>query len=175
MATESVTNPARSNAGIIIASDRAALGQYEDKSGPAIRAWIQSRTFLVAGRFSLVADVSESIAGMVSALLSDHDLIIVSGGTGLGPRDVTPQAIESLADYSIPGIGELLRNRSEKFSANSYLSRCGAWVKHQKLILAVPGNPKAVTEQLDILEDLLPHILMSLRGECKHRRRVDPE
>jgi molybdenum cofactor synthesis domain-containing protein len=169
MAAEPVTNT-----GIIVASDRAYLGQYEDLSGPAVKNWILSREFLTPGRSAVVADDCESISGHIRTMLGDHDLIIVTGGTGLGPRDVTPQAIESIADYIIPGVGELLRSKSEKFSANSYLSRCGGWVLNQKLILAVPGNPKAATEHLDILEDLLPHILMSLKGDCKHRRRVDP-
>jgi molybdenum cofactor synthesis domain-containing protein len=118
----------------------------------------------------VVPDELIGIQNAVIAALPECDFVVVSGGTGLGPRDLTPQAVAGIADYEVPGLGELLRRESEKYSRNAYLSRCGGWVLGQKLVLAVPGNPKAAVEQLGILEDLLPHVILSLRGECKHRR-----
>ena len=94
-------------------------------------------------------------------------------GTGLGPRDITPQVLDGACDYGIPGFGELLRQGSLKYSLNAYLSRCGGWVKGRTLVLALPGNPKAVVEQLDILADLLPHALKSLQGKCDDRRKTE--
>jgi len=159
-------------AAVIISSDRAHQGTYEDKSGPAIKNWIEKNELLSLEKLSVLPDDAEILKSTVTNDTVSHDVVIVCGGTGLGPRDISPQAIKSIADYNIPGIGEMLRTESLKYSLNSYLSRCGGWVKNQKLILALPGNPKAVCEQLDMLKDLLPHILQSLKGECKHRRRT---
>jgi molybdopterin biosynthesis enzyme MoaB len=83
--------------------------------------------------------------------------------------------LDKVCDFAVPGFGEMLRAGSLKYSLNAYLSRCGGWVKGRALVLALPGNPKAVTEQLGIMKDLLPHALQSVRGECKHRRKTAPQ
>jgi len=159
---------------IIVASDRAKQGVYEDLSGPAARRWLQDHGAEVR-TLEVVSDDQESIAAACRGVLDSSQLIVISGGTGLGPRDVTPQTLDNFCDYTIPGIGELLRRESLKYSLNAYLSRCGGWVKDRTLLLALPGNHKAVFEQLEILTDLLPHALESVQGKCKHRRRVESE
>ena len=121
---------------------------------------------------TVIPDNGDDLQVAVQGLATEVDMIVVSGGTGLGPRDISPQAIGAIADYDIPGFGELLRKESLKYSLNAYLSRCGAFVVQKKLVLVLPGNPKAVVEQLDILADLLPHALCALKGECKHRRKA---
>ncbi len=158
---------------ILVSSDRASHGSYKDESGPAAEKWLKKHKFQCTG-VTVIPDDEERIRVEVLMALHDVDFLIVSGGTGLGPRDVTPQVVRSISEYEIPGFGELLRQESLKYSLNSYLSRCGAYVKNNKLILALPGNPKAVTEQLDILKDLLPNALCALKGECKHRNRTNP-
>ena len=156
---------------VIVSSDRAAQGTYKDEAGPAAEQWLKKHGYQNTG-ITIIPDDEERIRMEVLMTLHEAELIVVSGGTGLGPRDVTPQVIKSISDYEIPGFGELLRKESLKYSLNSYLSRCGGYVKNNKLILALPGNPKAVTEQLDILKELLPNALCALRGECSHRNRT---
>ncbi|MEZ4742522.1 MAG: MogA/MoaB family molybdenum cofactor biosynthesis protein [Bdellovibrionota bacterium] len=158
--------------GVVISSDRAYQGRYEDKTGPAVKAWIEAQLEFTLGEMAVIPDDESALKEKASDMLVRNDVVIVSGGTGLGERDITPQTIEALSDYCIPGVGELLRAESLKYSLNAYLSRCGGWVKQQKLILALAGSPKAASEQLDILRDLLPHLILSLRGLCKHRRRT---
>src|SRR3989338_7793824 len=160
---------------IIVSSDRASQGTYKDESGPAAQKWLKKNKFNTTG-ITVIPDDEERLRMEVLMALHNVELLVVSGGTGVGPRDITPQVVKSVADYEIPGFGELLRQESLKYSLNSYLSRCGAYVKNNKLILVLPGNPKAVTEQLNILKDLLPNALCALKGECKHRNRkvADP-
>lgn len=160
------------NTAVIVSSDRAHTGTYEDLAGPAARTWLEGKRHTVLS-VVVVPDEPEALTAAIDrALHSGVNLIVVSGGTGLSPRDRTPQTLDQYCDYQIPGFGELLRQGSLKYSLNAYLSRCGGWVKQQAIILALPGNPKAVTEQLDILSDVLPHALMSVKGECKHRRKT---
>ena len=159
-------------ASVIVCSDRASVGTYEDKSGPAAIEWLKRNNF-TPGSYNLIADDIQLLKRTVSAHAGDHSLVVISGGTGISPRDITPQTLRSFCDYEIPGIGEMLRAGSLKYSLNSYLSRCGGWVLGNALVLALPGNPKAVVEQLDIVSDLLPHALKAVAGKCDHRRRID--
>ncbi len=160
-------------AAVIVSSDRAHSGTYEDKSGPAAKAWLADAKFEVDGPHVVPDDPAALTETVLDAIRRGADMVVVSGGTGLSPRDITPQTLDRLADYGIPGFGELLRRESLKYSLNAYLSRCGGWVKDGVLILGLPGNPKAVVEQLDILKDLLDHALKAVHNECSHRRKVD--
>ena len=157
-------------ASVIVSSDRAFQGTYTDQSGPAAQEWLADHGYAVQG-VQVVADDQGMLAETVSAAVArDTQLVVISGGTGLGPRDITPQTLDHLCDYQVPGFGEMLRRESLKYSLNAYLSRCGGWVKGRSLILALPGNPKAVVEQLSILQDLLPHALKAVAGTCDNRR-----
>lgn len=154
---------------VIVSSDRAHDGVYADRSGPAAIAWLETRGMRVVGKV-VVPDGWDSLRDALANFIDSHvELIVVSGGTGLGPRDLTPQVLDQVCDYQVPGFGEFMRRESLKYTANAYMSRCGAWVKGHSFVLALPGSPKAVTEQLDILSDLLPHALKAMRGECAHR------
>ena len=115
---------------------------------------------------------SEALQHAVLKTIVGVDMVVVCGGTGLSPKDITPQTLERVCNYPIPGIGELLRAESIKFSRNSYLSRCGGYVCSGRLVLAIPGNPIAAAEQLGILKDLLPYAIDAIRGRCKDRRKV---
>jgi len=157
---------------VVVCSDRASSGTYEDKSGPAAIGWLKGHQF-VQGGYHVIADDIQMLKRIVLNDANTHDLVVISGGTGVSPRDITPQTLKTICDYEIPGIGELLRAGSLKYSLNAYLSRCGGWVLGRSLVLALPGNPKAVVEQLDILSDLLPHALKAIAGNCDHRRRLD--
>lgn len=160
---------------VIISSDRASQGIYEDRSGPAVRDWLSRNQYLCED-VKVIPDLREPLVDSVAAATdASCDLVIISGGTGLGPRDITPQVLVSICDYEIPGFGELMRKESLKYSLNAYLSRCGGFVKQRSLVLAVPGNPKAAVEQLDALADLMPQAIESIHGRCKHRRRTEEE
>ena len=160
----------RRSAAVIISSDRAHIGTYEDHSGPAATGWLMERDFHVLDK-RVVPDDADALRDALADFVDQSvELIVISGGTGLGHRDVTPQVLDETCDYQVPGFGELMRQGSLQYSLNAYLSRCGGWVKGRSLVLALPGNPKAVTEQLGILESLLPHALKSLHGECHDRR-----
>jgi molybdopterin adenylyltransferase len=158
------------NAKVLVSSDRAADGIYGDLSGPAAANWLELHGYRVEG-IQIVADDRAELGHAIEVACSGGiHLLVISGGTGLGSRDITPQTLDAVTDYPIPGFGELLRRESLRYSLNAYLSRCGGWVKSRVLILALPGNPKAVCEQLDILSDLLPHALKSLGNACHDRR-----
>ncbi|MCX6105370.1 MAG: MogA/MoaB family molybdenum cofactor biosynthesis protein [Proteobacteria bacterium] len=155
---------------VLVSSDRASDGLYDDLSGPAAYNWLENHGFKVLG-IQIIPDDRELLSQAIGSICQDGvALLVTSGGTGLGSRDVMPQVLDSICDYAIPGFGELLRRESLRYSLNAYLSRCGGWVKQRTLILALPGNPRAVCEQLDILSDLLPHALKSIGDACNDRR-----
>jgi molybdenum cofactor synthesis domain-containing protein len=95
-------------------------------------------------------------------------LVLTSGGTGLGPRDRTPQATAAILDYEVPGIAEAIRTASMKIVKTAMLSRGIAGVRHRTLIINLPGSPKAVGEALDVVLPVLPHALELLAGEVDH-------
>lgn len=156
-------------ASVIVCSDRASRGEYADESGPTAQTWLAHQGHEILGCLVIADDADALSAALSKSLAAGSDLVVISGGTGLGPRDITPQTLNRMCDFDIPGIGEHLRRESVRYSLNAYLSRGGAWAKDARLIVALPGNPKAVREQLDMLSDLIPHAIWSLRGECRHR------
>ena len=113
-------------------------------------------------------------AGALQAELIDladggaADLILTSGGTGLAPRDVTPQATAAVLDYEVPGIAEAIRAAALPAVRNAMLSRAIAGVRHRTLVVNLPGNPKAVAESLATIAPVLPHALAQLAGDSGH-------
>jgi len=96
------------------------------------------------------------------------DVVLTSGGTGLSPRDRTPQATAAVLDYEVPGIGEAIRGASVPVVKTAMLSRAIAGVRHRTLIVNLPGSPKAVQEALDVVLPVLPHAVQLLAGEVDH-------
>jgi molybdenum cofactor synthesis domain-containing protein len=160
---------------VIVCSDRASVGTYEDKSGPAASGWLSANGYNCEGVTVIPDNPAVLTETVLAASCTDIDFLVISGGTGIGPTDITPQTLAKICDYEVAGFGEMLRRESLKYSKNAYLSRCGGWVLKQKLIFALPGNPKAVCEQLDMLKDLLPHAVDAVQGKCKSRRPVGTE
>jgi molybdenum cofactor synthesis domain-containing protein len=129
---------------------------------------LMQRDFEVSGP-EVVPDEQNLIADtIVAAVNKGANLVITTGGTGLGPRDVTPQATVSVIDYEVPGIGELMRRAGETMTPMAALSRSIAGVRGSTLILNVPGSIKGAIESLDAVVPLLPHALQLLRGETRH-------
>lgn len=153
--------------GILTVSDRAADGVYVDRSGPLIAEIITSRTPWQVSRRSIVSDDIDSIAGELMRWCdSEIHLILTTGGTGFAPRDVTPEATRQVIVRETPGIAEALRAESLKITKHAMLSRGVAGIRGGTLIINLPGNPKAVRENLDVLIPVLPHALELITGKA---------
>lgn len=152
-------------AAVVVMSDRAANGVYEDKSGPVLSAFLQEHGVEVKD-YTVLKDDADAIAEHLRKTVSKHkpDLIVTSGGTGLAKRDVTPETIASICDRMVPGFGELLRKDGAEITEKSWLSRSAAGVYGDTLVVALPGSPKAVKEGMDALLEILPHAMTMIAG-----------
>jgi molybdopterin adenylyltransferase len=166
--------------GVMTLSDRAYAGEYEDKSGPVIREIVENR--LPGGQVHLEAVVPDDFMTIKNALIkwcdnADMDLILTTGGTGFGPRDVTPEATEAVIERAAPGLAEAMRAASLKVTPHAMLSRAAAGVRGHTLIVNLPGSPKAVSENLEVILPALPHavaLLQEARGDtAEHDYRLD--
>lgn len=116
----------------------------------------------------VVPDDQPAIVAEVTAQSARHRLLVATGGTGLGPRDVTPQALRQVLDYEIPGFGEVMRAAGRRSTPMADLSRSLAGVRGRSLVVAVPGSVSGATESLDALTPLLEHALETLGGHTEH-------
>lgn len=146
----------------------------DDTSGDVITARLAQLPADVVTR-SVVADAIDDIRAAVTSCLGDADLIVLTGGTGLGPRDVTPQALRPLLDYEVPGMAEAMRRRGMRSTPRAMLSRQVAGVARGCLVLSLPGSPHAVAESLDAVWDALPHALTLLQGDTRHDPGATPQ
>jgi molybdopterin adenylyltransferase len=161
---------------VVTVSDKASRGEREDAGGPAIRETLESLGVpIVVVDYRVVSDDEQLIAEALFHLSerSDIDLILTTGGTGLAPRDVTPQATLGAIDYEVPGIAEAMRAASLQVTPTGMLSRAVAGVRHGKLIVNLPGNPKAVRENLQAIGSALPHAISTLRGDVGEHSRPE--
>jgi molybdenum cofactor synthesis domain-containing protein len=160
--------------GILIISDRGARGEYEDRSGPVMAEMLAGQTGWQLNHRAIIPDDFETIVQTLTEW-SDAgvNLILTSGGTGFAPRDITPEATRRVIEREAPGIAEAVRAESLKITRHAMLSRAVAGIRGQTLIINMPGNPKAVRENLDILLPILPHALELLteapNTESQHR------
>ncbi len=156
-------------AGILTLSDKGALGEREDTSGAAIREMLSSLDATVE-RYEVIPDDRASITERLIAWADGAglDLIVTTGGTGLGPRDVTPQATRDAIDYEAPGLAEAMRLEGLKHTPMAMLSRAVVGVRGRTLIVNLPGSPRGVRESLSVLLPVLPHALETLRGQTEH-------
>lgn len=161
--------------GLLTISDRGAAGEYEDRSGPLLRQILADRA--PAWTISLQEIVPDDFDTIRQTLMqwcsAGVNLILTTGGTGFSPRDVTPEATKAVIEREAPGIAEALRAESLKITRHAMLSRAAAGIRGETLIINLPGNPKAVRENLDVLLPILPHALELLTGspntEAQHR------
>ena len=152
--------------GILTVSTSGAQGQREDTSGQAIRELLEQQGYEVV-RYEVVSDEKELIANRLSqwADSGDVDLIVTTGGTGLGHRDVTPEACLSVIEKEVPGLAEAMRANTLQFTPMAMLSRSVAGIRGHTLIITLPGSPKGVRECLDVVTPVLPHALELLKTE----------
>ncbi|MGH7911594.1 MAG: MogA/MoaB family molybdenum cofactor biosynthesis protein [Candidatus Dormibacteraceae bacterium] len=148
-------------------SDRAAAGEMRDESGPALREQLRAAGFDVPP-VELLADDAAQLRVLLGVAAREVDLIVTTGGTGLTPRDVTPQAVLPLLDYEVPGLGELMRQRGLEKTPMSTLSRSLGGVLGTCLILCLPGSVAGAGESLEAVLPLLPHAIGQLQGRPTH-------
>ncbi len=157
-----------SNAQVITVSDGAFHGQREDASGAALVKLLSRNGFEVDGPRVVPDEVERIREAVITAVERGVDLVVATGGTGLGPRDVTPQAISTLIDYEVPGIGEAMRRAGAGSTPMALLSRSMAGVRKRTLIISVPGSPKGATESLEAVMPVIGHAIQVLHGDTTH-------
>jgi molybdopterin adenylyltransferase len=148
---------------VLTVSDGVSAGTREDLSGARLEARLALAGYAVSR--GVVPDDRNAIAAAVRRGAASHPLIVLTGGTGLTPRDTTPQALRSLLDYEIPGFGEVMRAEGRRTTPFASLSRSLAGVIGRTLVLALPGSPGGATESLEAVLDLLPHALETLADD----------
>jgi molybdenum cofactor synthesis domain-containing protein len=150
--------------GVLTVSDRVSRGEMEDLGGPAITAVFNGPEFDLV-HTEIVPDEQDLIAVTLIAWADEGlDVILTTGGTGLGPRDVTPDATERVADRPVPGIAEALRAQGQQHTAHAMLSRGVAAMRGDTLIINLPGSPSGAREGAEVLRPVLPHAIAILHG-----------
>jgi molybdopterin adenylyltransferase len=153
------------NIGILTISDRAALGEREDASGPLIREIAEARLSAVVARMQVVPDDHDAIRDTLASWCDDGslDIVLTTGGTGFSPRDVTPEATRAVIEREAPGLAEAMRSASLAVTSHAMLSRAVCGIRGRTLIVNLPGSPKAVRENLQTIMPALPHAVQLLR------------
>lgn len=152
---------------MLTVSDRASRGAMADESGPAVRRLLAGAGFDVS-EVAVVPDERDRIAAFLVAAARDHELVVTTGGTGLAPRDVTPEATRSVLDYEVPGLAELMRTAGIRKTPLAALSRAVAGVRGRTLVVNLPGSVRGATESLEAILPVLPHAAALLRGDAGH-------
>ena len=143
--------------GIITVSDRASAGEYEDLGGPALREESARRGWTVQAEAVVPDDVTRIREAIRAFAEQGCGLILTTGGTGIAPRDVTPEAIRGIARVELPGFGEVMRAESMKLTPNAILSRSLAAVVDRALVVALPGKPQGAVDCLGFVAGALEH------------------
>ena len=161
--------------GVLTVSDRGARGDRVDTSGPAVAALIGSIGAQVA-RTAIVADDLETIAARLRDWSDDDrlDLVLTTGGTGLAPTDVTPEATLAVAERHVPGLAEVMREVGRQSTPLAALSRSVAVVRGKTLIVNLPGSERGARESLKAILELLPHAVDLLQGDAGDQHPVGP-
>lgn len=153
-------------AAILTLSDKGSRGERVDTSGPALRDWLAEREVTVT-----VMELMPDDQAGIAALLADWadnlrpDLILTTGGTGVSPRDVTPEATRQVIERELPGFGELMRSRSLEKTPHAVISRALAGIRGHSLIINLPGSPKGAVENLEFIWPAVPHTVAKLQGD----------
>lgn len=153
--------------GILTASDRSSRGERKDESGLLLKSLVEERLGAEVVAYRVVPDDKQMIRKVIvhMADLFFCDLILTTGGTGLGPRDVTPEVTKELIEREILGVSEAIRQQSMKKTKFAMLSRAIAGVRGKTLIINLPGSSNAVQEAFEVLEDVLTHAVALIHGK----------
>jgi len=161
--------PASYRAVVLTISDSVAQGTREDLSGPAVKAKLEELGWEVRGT-EILPDDFNLIRERLSALAAeiDVDAVFTTGGTGVAPRDRTPEATTSIMERSLPGLAELMRREGLKKTPLAVLSRAVAGIRSKTLLINLPGNPEGAVDCVVALAEVLPHAVDVIRGEAVH-------
>ena len=153
-------------AAILTLSDKGARGEREDLSGPALSDWL-NRQGVVVESMSLIADDFDQIVATLEQWTEPpaHDLILTTGGTGVSPRDLTPDATGKVIDRELPGFAERMRQESLKKTPHAIISRAIAGIRRRTLIINLPGSPKGAIENLEAVWPAVPHAIAKIQGD----------
>ena len=156
--------PEGARAVVVTASNRASAGVYADRSGQALAAGLRELGFAVEGPHVRPDDVEALAAVIREAVASGADVVLTTGGTGLSPTDVTPEATRAVIEREAPGLAEAVRRYGEPTVPTSVLSRGIAGTAGRTLVVNLPGSTGGVRDGLAVLGPLLPHVVSQLRG-----------
>jgi molybdopterin adenylyltransferase len=155
---------------VLTASDRSAAGERDDATGDGVAQRLESIGFRIER--GVVRDERPAIEGALKAGAGTHPLVVTTGGTGLTPRDVTPQATLAVVDYEVPGLAEAMRAAGRRSTPLADLSRAVVGVRAGSLIVNLPGSPKGALESLEAIVPVLDHALETLAGPFDHAART---
>ncbi|NOX20810.1 MAG: MogA/MoaB family molybdenum cofactor biosynthesis protein [Nitrospirae bacterium] len=150
-------------AAILTLSDKGSKGLRVDESGKIIKEVLEDAGIMVQF-YEIIPDEKEILKDKLISLSGKVDLILTNGGTGLSPRDITPDVTREVIDREIPGIAEAMRLEGLKKTPRAMLSRAVAGTRGDCLIVNLPGSPKAVREGLDVILDVIPHAIEKIKG-----------
>jgi molybdenum cofactor synthesis domain-containing protein len=163
----SSSTPEALTAAVLTVSDSCARGERTDASGPAVAETLARHNFSVVAT-EIVPDDQLTIQNAILLLAEEAQLVVTTGGTGIGPRDVTPEATRAVCQRLLEGVAERMRSEGAKKTPLAALSRAVCGVRGKSLILNLPGSPKGAVESLEAVIGLLPHSLQLLTGNAKH-------
>jgi molybdopterin adenylyltransferase len=151
---------------VVIVSDSVAHGERQDGSGPALSERCRALGWQVLS-YEALSDDRPALEKRLASLadLDSVDVVLTAGGTGIGPRDTTPEATAAVCQKLLPGLGELMRQKGSQKNPRAVLSRAVAGVCKNALIVNLPGSPRGAVESLDAVAELLPHAVEVLRGD----------
>ncbi len=151
---------------VITVSDKGSRGERIDSSGPALKKILESKGFTV-GDVIIVPDEKDVIAGAIKDAVDGGkmDIVVTTGGTGLSPRDVTPEATRSVVDRDLPGFAEIMRAESYKITPHAIISRAVCGIRATSIIINLPGSERAAVENLGFIVKAIPHALAKLKGD----------
>jgi molybdenum cofactor synthesis domain-containing protein len=155
---------------VLTLSDKGSKGERKDESGLLIQEMLKEIKAEIT-YYDILPDEKAPIKEKLIEYSSKVDLILTTGGTGLSPRDITPEATLEIIDRPVPGIAEAMRSEGIKITKRAMLSRAVAGVKGRALIVNLPGSPKAVKESLSIIIDVIPHAIEKIKGDVSECAR----
>jgi molybdopterin adenylyltransferase len=165
--SSSITNRSALRAAVVTVSDSCSHGEREDLSGPAVVRLLRKLHIEVTAH-EVVPDDSARIQALLIRLANEAQLIVTTGGTGIAPRDITPEATAAVCDRLIDGMAEHMRREGLKKTKFAALSRGICGVRGRTLILNLPGSPSGAVESLEAVADLIPHAIDLLSGKTEH-------
>jgi molybdopterin adenylyltransferase len=158
---------------VVTISDSCSRGEREDLSGPSVARALQNHAFVIAAS-AVVPDDRVQIQNILVQLAREVRLVVTTGGTGIAPRDVTPEATLAVCDKILDGISELMRRDGARKTPFAALSRGVCGTRGRALILNLPGSPAGAVESLEAVAHLIPHAVELLGGKTEHRAATGP-